>query len=178
MRFSCLMMIVLLACLSIRADDGFTPLPESDPPLMSVVALQPSLTIDQGYRVFLMMARDQGNFDADLNVEQMAFEDVHAHLIALCVISPKWNYSPDDCLRRDVVAYMSASYLGVKPGLLTRWFGMTRRYAHREMLFRRIIAPGSPRTVVSGSELLSVMTRISICRDPHQGVDLDTDEIH
>jgi hypothetical protein len=171
-------MITLLACLSIRADDGFIPPQNDDPPLMSVVALQPTLTIDQGYRVFLIMARDQGNFDADLNVEQMAFDDVHAHLIALCVISPKWNFSPDDCLRRDVVAYMSASYLGVKPGLLTRWFGMTRRYAHREMLFRRIIAPGSPRTVVSGSELLSVMTRISICLDPHQGVNLDADEIH
>lgn len=171
---------MLLACLSIRADDGFVPSPEPEqsPPLMSVISMRPSLTVDEGYRVFLMMARDQGHFDASLDVEHMAFEDVHAHLIALCVISPKWDYEPSDCLRRDVVAYMSASYLGVKPGLLTRWFGMTRRYAHREMMFRRMIAPGSPRTIVSGTELLSVMTRIAICLDPQGGTDLDADEYH
>ena len=64
-------------------------------------------------------------------------------------------------LERDVLAYMAASYLDIRPGLLTSLFGMTRRYAYREMQFRSLMVQGQPRQVVSGSELLSVMTRVA-----------------
>ncbi|MCH7844697.1 MAG: hypothetical protein IH850_02585 [Acidobacteria bacterium] len=172
------MLFVFLACLSIRADDSVLTVPEADDPTIAMVADRVVATVEDGYRVFLVLARDQGRLDDNLDVERMAFEELREHLVALCLISARWNYDPGQCLRRDVVAYMSASYLGIRPGLLTGLFGMTRRYAHREMQFRQYIAPGSPRSFVTGSELLSVATRISICVEPHQNVTLDDDEIH
>jgi hypothetical protein len=172
------MLFVLLVCLSIQADDSVPPVPEADVPTIAMVADRGAATVEDGYRVFLLLAHDQGRLDDNLDVERMEFEELREQLVALCLISARWNYHPDQCLRRDVVAYMSASYVGIRPGLLTGLFGMTRRYAHREMLFRQYIAPGSPRSFVTGSELLSVATRISICVEPHQNVTLDDDEIH
>ena len=178
MRFGLTMSFVFLACLSIRADDSELFVPEADDPTIASVADHVAATIEDGYRVFLVLARDQGRLDDNLDVESMAFEELREHLAALCIISARWNYDPGQCLRRDVVAYMSARYIGIRPGLLTGLFGMTRRYAHREMIFRQYIAPGSPRSYVTGSELLSVATRIAICVEPHQNVALDDDEIH
>ena len=178
MRFGLTMLFVLLACLSIRADDFAPPVPEADVPTIVMVADRGVATIEDGYRVFLLLARDQGRLDDNLDVEGMAFEELREHLVALCLISARWKYHPGQCLRRDVVAYMSASYVGIRPGLLTGLFGMTRRYALREMQFRQYIAVGSPRSFVTGSELLSVATRIAICVQPHQNVVLDDDEIH
>lgn len=178
MRFGLTMSFLFLACLSIRADDFALIVPEGDDPSVAMIADHVAATVEDGYRVFLLLARDQGRLDDHLDIEGMAFEEVREYLIALCIISPRWNYDPEQCLRRDVVAYMSASYIGIRPGLLTGFFGMTRRYAHREMQFRQYIAPGSPRSFVTGSELLSIATRVSICVEPHQDVTLDDDEIH
>ena len=73
---------------------------------------------------------------------------------------------------------MSASYIGCRPGVITGLCGMTRRYAHREMLYRGIIAAGAPNTLVSGSELLSVATRVARRVEPHRNVILNDNEIH
>ena len=178
MRFAIMLLLMCVACLSIRADDSFDLQPVDDEPLAARIARERAATVEDGYRLFLMLARDQQRVDADLDVESMTFGELREHLTALRLISSRWNYGPEECLRRDVVAYMSASYLGIRPGLLTGMFGMTRRYAHREMQFRNVVVAGSPKSVVSGSELLSVLTRISICTEPHQTVTLDDNEIH
>jgi hypothetical protein len=68
--------------------------------------------------------------------------------------------------------------MGCRPGLVTGVFGMTRRYAHREMLYRQIIAPGAPGTLVSGSELLSVAGRVAKRTNPRHEVKLTAGEIH
>ena len=125
----------------------------------------------------MCVAADVGD-GAEVAVEQRTFDELRLDMLQLCLIPEKWNYCGDECLRRDLLAFMAAKYLGCRPGLLTGLFGMTRRYAHREMQFRKIVAPGSPKTIVTGSELLSVVTRIAICTQPHQNVELTPDEIH
>jgi len=54
---------------------------------------------------------------------------------------------------------------------------MTRRYAHREMLFRGILAPGTPNSYVSGKELLAVVTRVAELTETRPEPQLTDDEI-
>lgn len=152
---------------------------ESEPPSYAI-ARKGTATVEDGYRVFVAMAAEQGrlNLQGQSGVEGLKFEELLTHLQSLGVIDPRWEYSAHDCLRRDVLAYMACSYMGCRPGLVTGVFGMTRRYAHREMLYRQIIAPGAPGTLVSGSELLSVAGRVAKRTNPHREVRLTDDEIH
>jgi hypothetical protein len=141
------------------------------------VARRGTATVGDAYRLFLSMASSHGRVTLPSDVDELSFEQVAIELRRLCIIDSTWCYEPQTCLRRDVLAYMTCCYLGCKPGLLTSYFGMTRRYAHREMLYRKMIAPGAPATLVSGSELLSVATRVSR-RLETRDVQLTSDEIH
>jgi hypothetical protein len=142
------------------------------------VARRGTATVEDAYRQFLSMASRQGRSHITGDVDEMSFDEVRAQLESLCLIDASWEYAPNTCLRRDVLAYMTCSYLGCRPGLVTGLCGMTRRYAHREMVYQRVIAPGAPATLVSGSELLSVVTRVSRRVDPRRDVQLTNDEIH
>jgi hypothetical protein len=149
-------------------------------PLTYAIARKGTASVEDAYRAFVAMAVEQGRvkLDEDRNAETLTFDELLAHLQAISVVDPAWTYAPDQHLRRDVLAYMCASYMRVRPGLVTGVFGMTRRYAHREMLYRQMIAPGAPATLVSGSELLSVVGRVARRTGPHSDVKLTEDEIH
>jgi len=168
----------LLAVLSVAWDQPQTPAHGESESSSYSAARRGTATVDDAYRVFLTMASNHGRVKLNGEVEELSFEEVTAHLEALCIIDSEWSYSPETCLRRDVLAYMCCSYLGYRPGVLTGAFGMTRRYAHREMLYRKIIPPGTPGTMVSGSELLSVATRVSRRVDPKRDVQLKDNQIH
>ena len=142
------------------------------------IARRGTATVEDAYRVFAEMAEGHGRLKPSGDVANLSFQDITAELESIGVVDPDWGYSANSCLRRDVLAYMSCSYLGWRPGLLTGVCGMTRRYAHREMLYRGIIPPGAPGTLVSGSEVLSVATRVSRRVRPQSGVQLTPDEIH
>ena len=142
------------------------------------VARRGTASVEDAYRQFLSMAVNQGRAKIAGEVDDMSFDEVTAQLESLCIVDPAWGYSANTCLRRDVLAYMTCSCLGCRPGLLTGVCGMTRRYAHREMMYQKVIPPGAPATLVSGSELLSVATRVSRRAEPRRDVQLTNDEIH
>ena len=154
--------------------------PQEPEPPSYAIARRGTATVEDGYRTFVATAVEQGRIklDGSRTVERLSYDELAAQLRTLGVIDPHWEYAAHDCLRRDVVAYMACSYMGCRPGLVTGVFGMTRRYAHREMLYRQIIAPGAPGTLVSGSELLSVAGRVAKRTNPHHEVQLTKDEIH
>ena len=172
LSFGALWALVHITCV---AQDQ--PEPE---PLSYAIARKGTATVEDAYRVFVAMAAEQGRLklDGQRRVEELKFEELATQLQSVTLIDPHWEYSPHDCLRRDVLAYMACSHMGCRPGLVTGVFGMTRRYAHREMLYRQIIAPGAPGTLVSGSELLSVAGRVAKRTNPHREVRLTEDEIH
>jgi hypothetical protein len=174
--FSVACLTIIVAAAAAAWDDPRTASPPQ--PIGYAVARQGIATVEDAYRVFVAMAVEHGRAAPEINPDEMCFEHLAATLTDLCMIDPAWTFGPADCLERDVLAYMAASYLGCRPGLVTGMFGMTRRYAHREMLYRGIIAPGAPRTVVTGSELLSVATRVARRYQPHRGVRLTENEIH
>jgi hypothetical protein len=169
---------ILLAAVTVAWGQAQTPAQDEPESSSYAAARRGTATVDDAYRVFLTMASNHGRVELKREVEDLSFEEVSAQLEALCIVDPDWSYSPETCLRRDVLAYMCCSHLGYRPGVLTGAFGMTRRYAHREMLYRRIIPPGTPGTLVSGSELLSVATRVSRRVDPKRDVQLKDSQIH
>jgi hypothetical protein len=135
-------------------------------------------TVEDAYRQFLSLAANQERIKLDAKVRDMSFEDVVLKLNELCIIDSRWSYRPGDCLRRDLLAYMCTTYLGCKPGLFTGLCGVTRRYAHREMLYRGVLARGSPNSYVSGAELLAVVSRVAQLTETRPEPTLSEDEIH
>ena len=173
-RSACLAGIAVL--LSMAAKDS--PPEMKQEPMTYAIVRRGTATMEDAYRVFVAMAQGHGRITSDVPADEMSFEQLAEHLAELCVIDADSTVCASDCLRRDVLAYMSASYIGCRPGVITGLCGMTRRYAHREMLYRGIIAPGAPNTLVSGSELLSVATRVARRVEPHRSVILNDNEIH
>jgi hypothetical protein len=134
-------------------------------------------TVEDAYRQFLTLAVNQHRIKLELKVRDMSFDEVTAQLEQLGIVDCRWCFGPQTCLRRDVLAYMCASYMGCRPGLFTSFCGMTRRYAHRDMLFRGVLAPGTPNSYVPGSELLAVVSRVAEKTDTEPAPELGADEI-
>ena len=159
------------------ASKHMTQGPESPEPISFQIARHGTATVDDAYRIFVGTAIDQRRLPSQQSARALSFEPLQRLLVSLELIDPGWKLGPEDCLRRDVLAYMAASYLGCPPGLITSLFGKTRRYAHREMLYQGVIGPGAPSTLVSGSELLSVATRVARRFDLQSDVTLSDQEI-
>lgn len=157
-------------------DNGQRTTPTGEP-LQSVISRHGTATIDDAYRLFLSMAIQNGRAKLDGNVEDAQFDDIADTLRELGIIG-NWSYAPDTHLRRDILAYMGCQFLGYRTGILTGLIGTTPRYAHRELQFRRIMGGGAPVGLVSGSELLSVSSRISKRATPTDNATLTDDEIH
>ncbi len=152
---------LLAVTLAAGAQDEPRSEPDTQLPISVSIARKPRATVDDGYRLVARMARAHGRIDARTDVDGMSFSNLRALLLDEGLVSDSWTFDPAAGLERDLLAYISASYLDIKPGLLTSIFGMTRRYAYREMQHRGLMVQGQPRQIVSGSELLSVLTRIA-----------------
>jgi hypothetical protein len=68
-------------------------------------------------------------------------------------------------VRRGTIAYALAKALDVKGGLTTRLFGMTPRYAVKELEFLGIFPPSSPNMVLSGNEFVGLISKAQDYRD-------------
>jgi hypothetical protein len=150
--------------------------PSSAPPGYAT-ARRGIATLDDAYRQFLSLAVNQERIKLDRKVRELDFTEVSIKLEELGIIDGRWCYDREMCLRRDVLAYMCASYMGCRTGLFTSLCGMTRRYAHREMLYRGIIAPGTPNSYVSGTELLAIVGRVAEITETQPDPELTSEEI-
>jgi hypothetical protein len=151
--------------------------PADDEPLTYQIARRGTATWQDAFRMFLVLAADQQRIKPSAEATEIGFEQLASHLRVLGVIDPTWSCAPETHLRRDVLAYMCSSYMGCRAGLLTGVCGRTRRYAHRDMVYRGIIPPGPPGTLVSGPELLAVITRVEEATSDREDVKLKEDEI-
>jgi hypothetical protein len=151
--------------------------PGDDEPLAYQIARRGTARWDDAFRLFLALAADQDRIKPSEEAATISFEQLTSHLRVLGVIDPTWSCAADTHLRRDVLAYMCSAYMGCRPGILTGVCGRTRRYAHRDMVYRGIIPPGPPGTFVSGPELLAVVTRVEAATSQRSDVNLKEDEI-
>jgi hypothetical protein len=67
--------------------------------------------------------------------------------------------NPAEPLCKGLTAYMFCEALGIKGGLWLRLFGMNQRYALRELVFEGIMSPGNINDIVSGKELIFILTQ-------------------
>ena len=67
------------------------------------------------------------------------------------------EFDPTQPLRKGLAAYMFCKALEIKGGLSLRIFGMSERYALRELAYQGIMPSGNVQDIVSGEELVSVL---------------------
>lgn len=74
------------------------------------------------------------------------------------LIPKGFEFDPKRPLRKGLTAYMFCKALEIRGGLILRLFGMNERYALKELVHQRIISPGNVKDIVSGEELVSILT--------------------
>ncbi len=163
---------------SFAASDQQAQAPAKTEPPAYALARKGTATVEDAYRQFAALATGQGRLTIKGNLSDASFAEVTAHLEALGILDTSWKFDAACGLRRDVLAYMCTSYMGYRPGLITGMCGMTRRYAHREMLRRGVLPPGMPNVVVSGADLLAVISTVAERTNPNPDVLLDQNELH
>lgn len=60
----------------------------------------------------------------------------------------------DTLLRKGAAAHMFAKTMDIKGGITLRVFGLSERYAFKELVYREIMYPGNIHDVMSGPELI------------------------
>jgi len=62
-------------------------------------------------------------------------------------------------LRKGAAAYMFAKTMDIKGGITMRIFGLSERYAFKELVYQEIMYPGNVHDVMSGPELILTLTQ-------------------
>lgn len=86
------------------------------------------------------------------------FESQLAFLRGNGILSEKLIKEPaaDMPLRKGVAAYLFSQALDIKGGIWLRLFGMSQRYALRELVYEGIMRQGSVNEILKGEELVSM----------------------
>lgn len=139
-----------------------------DPPAAYTLAGKGTVTLDEalpGVHYIVIRLTPEGRarahavdgprFEADFN-------KVCTDLEHLGIIPSSWRTQRRAYLTRGKLAYMVCSILKIRPGLLTGLFGMSERYALRELSHRELMAGGPTSAYVTGAELVSVLSRVSM----------------
>ena len=126
-------------------------------------------SIELGYFRELVSKRIAFNSDACkalvilLGVEDYAkdFDSQIAFLKKRDIIPKKieTGLNPNEPLRKGLAAYMFCQALGIKGGFWMRLFGSSQRYALKELVYEGILLPGAVNDIVSGKELVLILTK-------------------
>lgn len=68
------------------------------------------------------------------------------------------NFDASKPLRKGEAAYMFCRALRLRGGLWIRMFGLSQRYALKELVYEGIMFPGATNEIVSGKELILMLT--------------------
>jgi predicted RNase H-like nuclease (RuvC/YqgF family) len=69
------------------------------------------------------------------------------------------EFDPTKPLRKGLTAYMFCRALGIKGGIMLRLFGMTERYAIKELVHQGMMSSGDVDDIVTGEELIYLVTQ-------------------
>lgn len=73
-----------------------------------------------------------------------------------------WGLQESSLLTKGTLAYMVCRALDIDGGVTMRVFGITRRYALRECIHRRLMTRGTVDEYVTGRELIDVVTNAMV----------------
>ena len=118
--------------------------------LVEYISDQPYVTAEAAYRAVYILANNEifeGDYDA-----------LTAAMKSGDLVRASWDYTADTFLDRAASGYLVARACGLHTGLNWRLFGLGR-YAHRELIYRRIAHPSGEYGLISGGEFLGVLAR-------------------
>jgi len=148
----------LLAAVPLLAQEKPAPQPkESRTAYLRRIFEKDRATFGDACRAVLSVIKNE-HTDAD-------FTTVFGDLNGRGVVSTSWALQESSLLTKGTLAYMICQALEIKGGVTMRLFGINRRYALRECLFRRLIAGGTVDEYVTGRELIDVVTNAAISKE-------------
>lgn len=129
---------------------------------------QPSTSIDQDYFKELLEKKNALFSDACKTISILTgiidqcpdFKSQLDFLKQNNIIPRKVAYDliPNQPLRKGLAAYMYCRALKIKGGLWMRLFGVNQRYAFKELLYMGMMLPGHEKDIVTGKELILLLT--------------------
>lgn len=113
---------------------------------------QPMVTTAEAYRVMLILADGDDNYDS--------FEARQQTLEERGIARPQWGLSRDACIDKGSVAYMVCKILKVRGGVNFALFGQIgigdRRYALRELAHMDLMPQTASYRYITGGELVDL----------------------
>lgn len=92
------------------------------------------------------------------------FDQQYQFLLDRGVVRPAWKIEPDDWIDRGTISYMLYKAMGLKGGVnmvvFASWGLGDRRYAYRELRYRKLVEPGVDYNYVSGPELVTLLSKV------------------
>ncbi len=123
---------------------------DSNAQLVEYIADQPYVCAEAAARAVFVLARGEV-FEGDYGALEAAMRSGG-------LLPRGWGHGPGDFLNRAEVSFMIAKAINLRSGLNWQLTGLGR-YAHRELMYRRIAHPGSEIKLVSGGEFLGMLQR-------------------
>ncbi len=114
----------------------------------------------------VLLGADQGNTDFYSQVNYLKQQDIISEKTAS-------QFRPDEPLRKGLAAHLFCRALKIKGGIWLRLFGESRRYALKELVFEGIVPGGNLNDIVSGEELVIILTRAADYAAEHSLFGLD-----
>lgn len=142
-----------------ETDDG---LPEAV--FLGELAAQDRVNQNDGFRAVLIWLEAAEEADN--------FKDRCLALADRGLIQSRWRLNPHAPLDKATLAYILYKALGLRGGVNMELFN-NRRYALREMVYRRLMARGADYAYVSGSELIGLLGRA----DDRRAAEADAPEL-
>lgn len=115
----------------------------------------PMVTVAEAYRAMLYLADGEEKYDG--------FEARETALFERGIARPEWKLEAAACIDRGSVAYMVCKVCRIRGGVNYTLFGGLgigdRRYAVRELIYRRMLDEGADYRYLSGAEMVSLMAK-------------------
>ena len=119
------------------------------------IAKQPLVTVDEACKAILILA--------DGEDKAQNFDERRAKLAERGILRESWGLAGDDYIDKGTLAYMVAQVCqmtgGVNRMILGSWGLGDRRYALRELRFRKVITSGVDYAFLTGGELMGILHR-------------------
>ena len=123
-----------------------------DPDYLTDVVGKTAVQVSDGYELIMILMQIEDRYPD--------FASRQEFLRKTNLIKEKWSLrSQTDPLRRGELSYMLVKMLRLNGGLKARLLGMNERFALEELISQGIMREGHPLDLVTGQELVLVMTR-------------------
>lgn len=135
------------------------PVPQPFEPIyfMNLVQQRIAYHYDAAKSIAILMEVDEEMIDLDAQA---------AYLREKGFLSRRFRkgFDPMAPLRKGPAAYLFLRALGIRGGIVLHLLGPSERYALKEMVFQGILSPGHVNDLISGAELVQIMSQAAAYR--------------